>query len=273
MNTLFAKLVEAETNFKEQEFLAPVLRGQKVKIKINSIVMDLLVRPKTFEGWGIFKTSDFKTARRIREADVFERTSYLELFPAVRAVVVKVGDNFQAIPLPDNRFKITGMIPVQLPNDLEQFEIACLHYDGSNFWFGQTDPDGIMIADYLRSSLGENKIPNKLSHQGLLKEHLDAYIFATNEKKKLTELSFDGRIQGAVIRGGGVYKSHKKIANNQFTVTYEIDGSNYTSTVNNGLFVESAGICLSGTDKNFDLQSLMSVIREGQNRRLIHRTR
>ncbi|GAH27134.1 unnamed protein product, partial [marine sediment metagenome] len=35
--------------------------------------------------------------------------------------------------------------------------------------------------------------------------------------------------------------------------------------------VISAGICLSGEDRKFDLQSLTGVIKEGQDRELIYR--
>lgn len=270
---LFDKLLMSEKEFSSQEFLAPVLRGQKIKIKLNNVVMDLRVNPAEFQGWGIFKTNDFKTALRIREADTFERGAYLDLFPAIRAVVVKSGDDFYGLPLPDARFKITGMIPIQLPEELEQFEVVRLSYDGNNFWFDHILGEYTFQSDYMRTCFSNNVLTKDLHYNGLLKEHADAYDFAKNEIKRLTEQSFDGRIQAAVRRGGGLYKSHKQITKNQFTVTYDINGQSFTSTVNNKLNVESAGICLSGTDRQFDLQSLMGVLLEGQRRSLIYRTR
>ena len=50
-----------------------------------------------------------------------------------------------------------------------------------------------------------------------------------------------------------------------FRVTYLVDGQQYTSSVDKrDLTVQSAGICLDGTDRNFDLASLVGVLREGQ---------
>ena len=46
-------------------------------------------------------------------------------------------------------------------------------------------------------------------------------------------------------------------------VTYRVDGADYTTSVNkNDLTVQVAGICLSGEDQNFDLASLVGVLRE-----------
>jgi hypothetical protein len=50
-----------------------------------------------------------------------------------------------------------------------------------------------------------------------------------------------------------------------YTVTYEVDGQRHVSAVSKkDLSVHLDGICLSGEDENFDLQSLVGVIREAQ---------
>ena len=57
-----------------------------------------------------------------------------------------------------------------------------------------------------------------------------------------------------------------------YTVTFTVDGQTHRSTVHkNDLTVLVAGICLSGEDRKFDLQSLVGVIREGSQRRQLVR--
>lgn len=270
INTLFEKLAAQELSFSETEFLAPVLAGQKIKIKITNVIMELKVLPKRFSGWGVFKCVDFRTARRTRVASEFERGEYLNLFPSIRMIVVKNGDDFNGVSLPDNRFKITGQIPISLPIELEQFDCVSVRYDGQNFWFDSKVFDYAQQADYLREQFVVKTKVDKLSTPGLLAEHISAYKFAQDELIRLTKVTVDDRIRAAVERGGGVYKTHKNLGSG-YTITYELNGEDYTSTVDNNLHVQSAGICLSGTDKNFDLQSLMSVIREGDDRGLIYR--
>ena len=56
-----------------------------------------------------------------------------------------------------------------------------------------------------------------------------------------------------------------------YTVEYTVDGHAHRSVVDRELRVVAAGICLSGGDRNFDLTSLVDVIREGHGGRRIYR--
>lgn len=263
--TLLAKLAESENKFSNQQFLAPVIQGQKIRIKIESVLMELDVTPKRFSGWGVFSCNDFRTAKRIRVANEFERDEYLKLFPAIRTIVVRKEDNYFGVCLPDNRFKVTGEIPIKLPIELQQFDTIIVRYDGENFWYDCKLYEFSPQADYLRESLSVNTQADSLSVNGLLAEHVKAYRSAQLELARLKKLTIEGKIQDAVTRGGGIYKSHIE-RGNSFSITYTIDNQTFTSTVDSNLNVQSSGVCLSGADRNFDLQSLMSVMREREDR-------
>ena len=49
-----------------------------------------------------------------------------------------------------------------------------------------------------------------------------------------------------------------------YRVVYTVDGRRHASVVRKGdLAVRAAGVCLSGRDGDFDLHSLVGVLREG----------
>ena len=67
------------------------------------------------------------------------------------------------------------------------------------------------------------------------------------------------------------YHSHREVGES-FCVTYTVNGQQHRSTVERtSLSVQTAGICLDGFDANFDLQSLVGVIQEGQQTNQINR--
>ena len=75
--------------------------------------------------------------------------------------------------------------------------------------------------------------------------------------------SRSGSAPGARATSGAELREYQS-AGDVYRVGYEVDGQRHVSTVvsKKDLSVQVAGICLSGEDENFDLQSLVGVIRE-----------
>jgi hypothetical protein len=275
----FQKLVEAETKFFASQFLCPVLKGQSVTVRIAGVVMRFAVTPKTFEGWGVFQPKDHKHARKVREANMQERQQYLDLFPALRLILCrKEGDQWLGIPAQQNdpRFCIKGLVPVRLGEELVLFDMIRTRFDGTNCWFETVDPKhSARHALYLREQLNQLTEPDKLELPGLTVEERDAYLMAYGpaiaadiESKKDQQ---EERIKAALGVAGATYQSYIE-RGNTYTVEYLVNNERHRSVVSKEtLAVESAGICLSGGDHQFDLTSLVSVIAEGQRRHHIVR--
>jgi len=89
-----------------------------------------------------------------------------------------------------------------------------------------------------------------------------------NHRERMKEVTLRNDVEFA----GGQFIRHEE-KNDHYSVTYEVDGQQYTSYISKDPIhqVLTAGICLEGGDKDFDLKSLISVIREGQQRKAIFR--
>jgi hypothetical protein len=78
------------------------------------------------------------------------------------------------------------------------------------------------------------------------------------------------RLSKALKHAGGRYHSHGE-RDGIYVVRYEVDGRQHVSTVRpDDLSVVTAGICLAGGDRHFDLSSLVGVLRQAQNTGRIH---
>jgi hypothetical protein len=266
------RLAAIEERFLASEFLAPVMRGSQVQVRIAGVICRLNVQPADFEGWGVFRPASHSEARLVRLARMAERQRYLELFPLVRLILAgRRDDQWLALPAhkADSRFQIEGLIPVRFVEDAQLFEVVQTRFDGSQFWYAGTDPRwDPATATYLRQTLDQMVPPEKLSRSGLTAEERAAYATnywpryeATEEARRSRE---ERRIRNALDHAGAELKGYVE-RQDVYTVTYEVDGRRHVSAVSKkDLAVQVAGICLSGEDENFDLQSLVGVIREAQ---------
>jgi len=277
--SLFEKLAAQEEQFFETEFFSPVLRGNPVRVKIAGVLVSLKVRPKNFEGWGVFKSKDQKVARYIREPSMGQRQQYLDLFPRFIFVACRQGKKVYGIPaMRDDRIVIQGQVPIALPNEVRLFDTIDVRFDGSTFWYDRPSTfRTARVAAELRDMFAEETEPDQVSVAGMTVEEKLAYQIAFDQEIESKKDRKEERLKKALERGGATLRSYVE-RGNTYTVEFTVDGERHRSVVDvETLRVASAGICLTdhqtgrAGDSDFDLQSLVGVIREGQNRDLIYR--
>jgi hypothetical protein len=272
VNDALERLATAEEQFLTREFLAPVLRRGAVCVRIAGVICRLRVEPSDFEGWGVFQPLAHSHARLVRPARLAERQRYLELFPLVRLILVeKHDDAWLATPAhkADTRLRIDGLVPVRLVEEAEPFAVIHTRFDGAQFWYDEPDPRrDPATAAFLRQALKRMAPPDQLERSGLTAEERAAYAacywprYETSEEARRSRE--EKRVRQALAHAGAEFEQFRE-RGDVYVVTYRVDGQQHVSTVaRNNLGVQVAGICLSGEDASFDLQSLVGVIREAQ---------
>jgi len=264
------RLAQAEAAFLSAEFLAPVVRGHGVQVRIAGVRCSLRVEPAAFDGWGIFRPLSHSGARLVRAASAAERRRYLALFPAVRLVVCAVGSG-QIEAVADNpadpRFELNAPVSAHLPEGVDAFDTIVARFDGGQFWFDEADARADPAsAAFLRGRLADLADPGIVDRPGLGAGQRLAYAVAHARHMAAIEVdeaaSATRRLNAALGHAGAALRDFSDIGD-AFRVTYTVDGQRHTSVVGkDDLTVRSAGICLSGLDEQFDLNSLVGVLRE-----------
>ena len=96
---LMQKMAVREQEFLASTFVAPVLKGAGVQVRVAGCVWRFRVLPETFEGWAVLKPMDHATARVVEAPRMGQVREYLELFPAVSLVLTeKRKDGWWALP-------------------------------------------------------------------------------------------------------------------------------------------------------------------------------
>jgi hypothetical protein len=269
---LFGQLAKAEDRFLKSEFLAPVVRGGEVRVRVASVICRLRVSPADFEGFGVFRPISHSSAELVRPANLAEQRRYLELFPIVRLILSSAGEGHwlaAAAHWGDRRFRIEGLAPVRLVEEAQAFDVVRARFDGGNFWFDELEPSrDPATAAWLRQALHCLVDPNLLDRPGLTPEERAVYAihyFQREEVRKQLEADrIDERLRAALAHAGAELVDYLE-RRDSFRVTYTVGGRQHVSAVRkDDLRVEMAGICLSGQDRYFDLASLVGVLQEAE---------
>ena len=276
LQNLLDKLEAEENRFAGREILAPVLRGQKVTTKIAGVVCQLHINKADFQGWAILQTQDVSSAKLMREATKSEAQKYLELLPSVRLIAIARDEKDKTLwhVLPaqqgDARFTISKPVPLFLCGEnVQSFATVLARFDGGRFWFDRIEARrSPVLAAYLREQMNAQTAPEKLHKKGLSSEEKVAYAWLWRESEKARALSKEerekARLQNALAHADAQLVSYIE-RSGVYTVTYRVGERMLTSVVRqDDLSVMTSGICLSDRDGDFDLTSLVGVMREAE---------
>jgi hypothetical protein len=275
IEALIRSLSAAEDAFTETPFLAPCVPGGKVRVRIAGLVRTFVPHPSDYEGWGIFQARQEGTARLTEEATLPQIGDYLARLPTLRAYLAHPlkGRTWLAYPANEadmrQRKRAVKPFAVHLVEDGSALETVIVRIDGGHCWFEdadrRADPE---YAERLKEDLKAVTPPGNLRFKGLTPEMRAAYDLASQQceafKPILRHQTNEERLREALRMGGGNLRDVRDRGEHWLVEWTTRDGERHTSAIQkNDLTVLSAGICLSGEDRKFDLQSLVGVV-EGQ---------
>lgn len=279
LQNLIQRLAALEDKAGGEIFLAPCLPGSKVRVRIAGMIRTYSPRPADLEGWGLFRPADNSTADLVEEPALPEVFRYLEMLRPMRVRLAQPlsGKSWLAYPLNESdwrqRVGEPRPVPVHLVDEGAPFEVAIVRGDGNAFWFQEIDRKADPIeADHLRRALCDVVFPEALRRNGLTPEARTAYGLAAQQapgfealrertRREAQEETAAGRLENALRLGGGKLHSHADRGDFWLVEWTDREGRDHTSAISKeDLTVVSAGICLSGQDRSFDLSSLVGVM-------------
>lgn len=274
--SLIKKVGEKERKITDLTFISPIFNNEIVATYVDGLLHTFTI-PKTDPGWYIIKPTDIRRAKIIGTAEINEKDKYLRYLGKIRmTLVLKKDDVYMGIPDKSNKYNLPfqEMIPVLLHDDMVlDFDRVIGRYDGSNIWFESVDMrNDPAKSDYLRESFEKHRRSSQIKFENLTFEEKIAYTIRTSLDKKFIEDRKKSSLKDDVEHAGGEFIRFVE-RSDHFSVTYRVDGEQYTSHIskNEDRKVFAAGICLNGNDNKFDLKSLITVMREAQNKRVTYR--
>ena len=279
MKNLLNSVAREEAAALNREFLAPCVRGGKIRARVGNLIYTFAAKPEDFEGWGIFLPTSEKQAELLEEAELFQVVEYLRLLKAVRVRLSQQLREQTWLAYPANesdfaqRFGAARPLLAHLVSEGAPFEQILARTDGNAFFFEETDRRSDPVAArMMRDELARGTRPEDLRFANLTPEMRTCYELATRPyvppKRRRPQgqstprpQTDEQRLREALQIGGGDLQGYTDRGDYWVVEWTSRYGERHTSAIGkNDLTVISSGICLSGRDRDFDLQSLVGVI-------------
>ena len=272
IQNLIKKIAAQEAELTDTQFVAPCVRRGKVRTRVAGMIYTFTPQPKKFEGWGIFQPQNEKIAKVVEEADLPDIAEYLEQFPLMRLWLADKlqGQTWLAYPMNESDMQQrTGFVKplaVHLVGEGGKFEPILARWDGKNWWFEDIDRRADpMPTEELRQQFKQVMPAEELRFKGMTPEMRTVYELVANRSDEFdSKIKDERRLQKALKMGGGELQQFQDKGDDYWLVEWTtVTGENHTSAIcKHDLTVVSAGICLSGGDRHFDLQSLVGVVEQ-----------
>lgn len=298
IESLIDQLAREEDRVRKAEFLAPCVRGGQIRARVSGLIYTFTPQPRDFEGWGVFLPTSDQEAELLDAAELPLVGEYLKRLKPLRARLATRlrGGTWLAYPANESdfeqRFGAARPFPVHLVTDGAAFEQVIARADGSAFWFEaidrrsdpaatvalrdafnrQTAADALRFKDMTHEMRVAYAIaqqpPGQLIEEHLRKRHRPRSLNAQRElipPDSATEAQRDERrLRQALAVGGGELQGFADRGDYWVVEWTARGGARHRSAISKDeLTVISSGICLSGQDPDFDLQSLVGVIEDG----------
>lgn len=271
INKLLNKLAAQEKRFLDNEIFAPYIKGgSKILLRVNGVIYKLKTAKFKRDGFGIFKATDANNAKLSREAELYESEEYLHLLPKVNMILVSKMNRWLAYPADANSFKQRfgcepALTSVLVADNVEIMDTVETRFDGVHFWFDCIKYGGdIERKENLRNRLEQQQYTiTKNLQSGLTPEEAEAFKYAVEFHKEANKSQLEKRLEREFGKTGATMDKFIERGKN-VEIQWKDGRHKFTSVLNkDDLSVVTAGICLSGGDKLFDLQSLVTVCRQG----------
>ncbi|MGD1807652.1 hypothetical protein ACP6PL_19755 [Dapis sp. BLCC M126] len=271
---LINQLATQEVELTNIQFLAPCVKNGRVKTRVAGMIYTFESQPKKNSGWGIFQPINEKIAKFIEEPSLPQLEEYFQLLKPLRLFLAcqLKGQTWLAYPTNESdskqRFGFAKPVAVHLVTEGAMFEQIIARFDGASWWFEDIDRRADpLIAEELREAFKNITPPKEVKFKGMTPEIRTVYDLMARQKKefmkKMQHQKDEKRLREALAMGGGELQNFRDRSNYWQVEWVTRDGERHTSAINkNDLTVVSAGICLSGGDRHFDLQSLVGVVEQ-----------